>query len=52
MELGKTVEALTKDVVGVAKFIGERAIHGAWGTLANVVHAPQPTEENIERGSE
>lgn len=52
MEIRPTVEALVHDTVAVAKFVGERAIHGAWGTLASIVHAPQPNENHIERGSE
>lgn len=40
MEIKPTAEALIKDTFHVAKFIGERAIGGAWGLLARQVHIP------------
>lgn len=46
-EIRPTVEALVNDGIAVAKWVGERAIHGAWGTLASLVHAPQ---ENNNQG--
>lgn len=61
MEIIPTVEALVKDTVAVTKFIGERAIGGAWGLLARQVHFPQEikpaniqvyTPDNITKGEE
>lgn len=51
MELPKIAETLIKDTLAVTKFVGERAIHGAWGTLAHIVHH-QPDESNIKKGEE
>lgn len=60
MEIKPTAEALIKDTFHVAKFIGERAIGGAWGLLARQVHFPhevkpaniQVYESNIIKGEE
>lgn len=60
MEIPKLAESVVKDSFAVAKFIGERAIGGAWGLLARQVHFPhevnpaniQVYESNIERGQE
>ena len=48
MEIRPTVEAAVKDTFAVAKWVGERAVGGAWAALANIVHAP----ENINQGEE
>lgn len=52
MEIRPTVEALAKDGIAVAKFIGERLVGGAFAALADVVLQPQPNENHIERGQE
>lgn len=60
MEIPKLVESAVKDSFAVAKFIGERAIGGAWGLLARQVHIPhevepaniQVYESNLIRGEE
>lgn len=60
MEIIKGAEALVHDAVAVTRFIGERAIGGAWGLLARQVHFPhevkpaniQVYESNIIKGQE
>lgn len=60
MEIPKLAESVVKDSFAVAKFIGERAIGGAWGLLARQVHIPhevkpaniQVYESNIIKGEE
>ena len=61
MEIIKGAEALVHVGLAVAKFIGERAIGGAWGLLARQVHFPQEvnpaniqvyTPDNITKGEE
>lgn len=60
MEIIKGAEALVHDAVAVTRFIGERAIGGAWGLLARQVHFPeevkpaniQVREARIIRGEE
>lgn len=58
MEIPKLAESAIKDSFAIAKFVGERAIGGAWGLLARQVHIShevkpaniQIYESNIERG--
>lgn len=60
MEIRPTVEAAVKDTFAVAKWVGERAVGGAWGLLARQVHFPQEVkpaniqvyESNIIKGEE
>lgn len=58
MELRKGAEALIQDTVAVARFVGERAVGGAWGALATQLHETRPaniqvyTPDNVTKGEE
>lgn len=50
MELPPIVETVVRDTVLTAKFIGERAVGGAFAKLAEIVHPTTP--DNITKGNE
>ncbi len=50
MEVRQNAEAVVRNTVAVARFVGERALGGAYAQLAEIVHPTTP--DNIIKGEE